>query len=196
MVTNILAANGRRMILKKQQILLVIGSMRKDSFNRQLAMAAKAMLEDRADVTVLSYADIPYMNQDIEFPAPESVDHVRDQLKSADGVWIFTPEYNHSIPGVLKNLLDWLSRPLAEGEPPVAKGKKVTFCGAGGASGTACVQDQLLLLLNYMEMEVMKGPRLAIPLTGEEFQTSKLNLTGRHYKYLEQQAESFLNFVK
>jgi len=182
--------------LKKQQILLVIGSMRRESFNRQLAMTAKAILEDRAEVTVLSYADIPYMNQDIEFPAPESVEHVRDQVRHADGVWIFTPEYNHSIPGVLKNLLDWLSRPLGEGKAPVAKGKKVTFCGAGGASGTACVQDQLLLLLNFMEMEVMKGPRLALPLTGEEFRTSKLELTERHLDYLRQQAESFLAFTK
>lgn len=182
--------------MKKQRIVLVIGSMRRGSFNRQLALAAQNILESQAEVTVLEYADIPYMNQDIEDPAPEPVTHVRNQVESADGLWIVTPEYNHAIPGVLKNLLDWLSRPLEGGKPAVAKGKKVTLCGAGGASGTACAQDQLLLLLNIMGMEVMKGPCLTVALSGKEFQTSKLNLTEKQEEYLGQQAESFLEFIK
>jgi Predicted flavoprotein len=182
--------------LKKQKILLIVGSMRRESFNRQLAMAARRILETQAEVAVLNYADIPYMNQDIEFPAPEPVVHARELVKEADGLWIFTPEYNHSIPGVLKNLLDWLSRTLADGEAPVVRGKKVTYCGAGGASGTACVQDHLLLLLNFLEMDVMKGPRLTVPLSGEEFKTSKLKLNEMQERYLRQQADRFLEFTE
>lgn len=57
------------------------------------------------------------MNEDIETPAPEAVKRARDAVKFADGIWFFTPEYNHFFSGVLKNLIDWLSRPISENEP-------------------------------------------------------------------------------
>ncbi len=182
--------------MSKKKILMIVGSMRKESFNRQLAETAKAQLQDQAEVTILDYADIPYMNQDIEFPAPEPVARVRAQVMEADGIWIFSPEYNHSIPGVLKNLLDWLSRPLAAGEGSAAAGKPVTFCGAAGASGSACVQDDLLFLLNFMGMQVMPAARLAVSLTGAEFGSSKLDLPERSLGYLKMQGENFLEFLQ
>jgi len=88
------------------KIIAIVGSLRKESFNLQLAMAAKRALGTRADLEILDYSDVPYMNQDIEFPAPEPVKRVRDKIKAADGIWFFTPEYNHFFPGVLKNLID------------------------------------------------------------------------------------------
>lgn len=94
-----------------KKVLLIVGSMREKAFNRQAALMAQKMLEKKADVSILSYEDLPQMNQDIEFPAPEAVARVRKEVAEADGLWFFTPEYNHSYPGVLKNLLDWLSRP-------------------------------------------------------------------------------------
>ena len=96
-----------------KKVLLIVGSLRKESFNLQLAKLAEEMLKDKARVSILQYADLPFMNQDIEFPTPESVARVRQEVLAADGIWIFSPEYNYQIPGVLKNLLDWLSRPLA-----------------------------------------------------------------------------------
>ena len=91
--------------MKKIKILAIVGSLRKESYNRQLALAAKEILGDRVDFTLLEYQDIPLMNQDIEYPAPEAVKRVREEVKSADGIWFFTPEYNHFFPGVLKNLV-------------------------------------------------------------------------------------------
>ena len=94
-----------------KKVLLIVGSLRKESFNLQLAKLAEEMLKDKTQVSILYYADLPFMNQDMEFPAPESVARVRQEVLAADGIWIFSPEYNYQIPGVLKNLLDWLSRP-------------------------------------------------------------------------------------
>jgi chromate reductase len=73
--------------MKKIKILAIVGSLRKDSYNRQLALAAKNIVGDRGDFTLLEYGDIPFMNQDIEYPAPDAVKRVRDEVKSADGIW-------------------------------------------------------------------------------------------------------------
>ena len=98
------------------RIIFIIGSLRRNSFNRALAENAAAIIGERAEISFLEYQDIPYMNQDIEYPAPESIRRIREEIMSADGIWIFSPEYNFNIPGVLKNLLDWLSRPLVKGD--------------------------------------------------------------------------------
>ena len=95
-----------------KKILFIIGSLRKESFNRQLALEAEKMIGTQAKVTYLDYSDVPLINQDIEFPEPEAVGRLRATVKEADGIWVFTPEYNFSYPGHVKNLFDWLSRPL------------------------------------------------------------------------------------
>ena len=91
------------------KLLFIVGSLRKDSFNLQLAQAAAKYLEGKAEVEFLDYKNVQFFNQDIEFPAPPEVAAIREAVNAADGLWIFSPEYNHYFPGVLKNLLDWLS---------------------------------------------------------------------------------------
>ena len=86
-----------------KKVLMIVGSLRKESFNLQLAKLAEEMLKDKVQVSILYYADLSFMNQDIEFPTPESVARVRQEVLAADGIWIFSPEYNYQIPGVLKN---------------------------------------------------------------------------------------------
>ena len=75
-----------------KKILFVIGSLRKESFNRKLAEEAERMLAGRAIVEYLDYSALPLMNQDIEFPAPEAVRKVREKVAEADAIWIFSPE--------------------------------------------------------------------------------------------------------
>jgi len=91
--------------MQKLKILAIVGSLRKESFNLKLALVAKEIIGDKADFEILDYKDVPLMNQDIEYPAPESVKKVREKVKTANGIWFFTPEYNHFFPGVLKNLI-------------------------------------------------------------------------------------------
>lgn len=183
--------------MKRIKILAIVGSLRKDSYNRQLALAVKELIGDRADFTLLEYQDVPLLNQDIEYPAPEPVKRVRDAVKAADGVWFFTPEYNHFFPGVLKNLIDWLSRPISDKEPQVLAGKPAVISGASpGLSGTGLAQDHLVTLISFLNMNIMNAPRLTIPNVWQQVDDQgKLKLK-ESYPFLKDQTEAFLNFVQ
>lgn len=182
--------------MDKIKITAIVGSLRKDSFNRQLALAAKEAIGDRAEFSLLEYSDVPLMNQDIEFPAPESVKRVREEVKSSDGVWFFTPEYNHFFPGVLKNLIDWLSRPVSDKEPPMLIGKPAAISGiTPGMSGTGIAQDHLVTLISFLNMNVMNVPRLTIPNAMQQLDSKGKLALKASYPYLEKQAKAFVDFI-
>ena len=177
------------------KILMIVGSMRKRSFNRQMAGEIEKMIGERAEVKYLEYADLPYMNQDIEFPTPEVVARVRGEVQAADGIWICTPEYNFNIPGVLKNLLDWLSRPLVENDwnsGSAAGGKTVTISGAGGKNATKNVRASLAGLLEFMQMKVICGEWNGIALDGSAFATDEANFSEENLAALKAQVDAFL----
>ena len=167
--------------MEQKRIAAIVGSLRENSYNRQLAMAAKELIGERAIFEIIDYADVPMMNQDIEYPAPESVCRVREQIKSADGVWIFTPEYNHSYPGVLKNLIDWLSRPISKEERQVLSRKPIAISGASPSlGGTVTAQDLLVMLLSMINANVMNSPKLTVSnVTQQADETGRLVLTTR-----------------
>lgn len=179
------------------KLLAIVGSLRKDSYNRQLAMLAKAAVGDRAEFEILEYADIPYMNEDMERPVHEAVARVREAVKSADGIWFFTPEYNHALPGVLKNLLDWLSRPISATEKQALFQKPAAISGTSpGMGGTVCAQDHLITLLSILNMRLMTAPRLVIPNAGQQTdENGKLALT-TSVAFLQRQADAFLRFIE
>ena len=179
-----------------KNILMIVGSLRKDSFNRQLAAQIADMLEERATIRFLEFADLPFMNQDIEFPPPGAVARVRQAVQEADGVWIVSPEYNYQIPGVLKNLLDWLSRPLLPDDPQrvsAAKGKVVTISSVAGKSAGAGVRKNLSALLEVMSMQVIGGTGTGFALDGEAFRTGRLTLSDKNRGELAAQAERFFS---
>jgi Predicted flavoprotein len=182
--------------MEQKRIAAIVGSLRENSYNRQLALAAKEIVGDRAIFEIVDYDDVPLMNQDIEYPAPESVCRVREQIKSADGVWIFTPEYNHSYPGVLKNLIDWLSRPISKEERQVLSKKPIAISGASpGIGGTLTAQDLLVMLLSMLNASVMNMPRLIIPNVSQQAdEAGHLQLT-TSLPYLQKQADAFLKFI-
>jgi len=162
--------------MKKIKIAAVVGSLRKASLNRQLAEAAAALCGDELVFEILDYQDLPFMNEDIEFPAPAAVQRLRAQLQEADGIWFFSPEYNHGISGVLKNFLDWMSRP-DEAQKRALNGKPAAVSGiTPGMSGTLIAQDQLVTLLSFLNMRVMNVPRLTIPNALEQVTDGKLVL--------------------
>lgn len=182
--------------MAKKKILAIVGSLRRQSYNRQLAEAAGRILGGRADFEILEYADLPYMNQDIEFPAPEAVARVRQAVLEADGLWFFTPEYNHAVPGVLKNLIDWLSRPQGGGKGNVLAGKACAISGASmGQSGAMVAQDFLALLLSVLNMDLMHQPKTAIARVHEQADKGVLKLE-ESQEYLEKQADAFMAFLE
>lgn len=180
-----------------KKILFIVGSMRKKSFNKQRATIVAEELNGKAEVSFLSYGDIPFMNQDIEFPTPEEIIRVRGEVENADGLWIFTPEYNYSYPGVLKNLLDWLSRPLIKNDPErksSVKGKKVAISGVAGKSVAAGSRGKLKDLLEIMGMKIMET-QVGITINSEAWANDELTISNDKKEELKKQAEEFLKFL-
>lgn len=162
-----------------KKILFIVGSLRTKSFNRQLAKAARVIIGDRAIVSELDYSDLPLLNQDIESPEPAAVARIRKDVEEAHAIWIFTPEYNASYPGHLKNLLDWLSRPVIPMDystPTCINGKRVALSGAGGKAATASCRAKLTELLSFMKADVLPK-QVGIALTPEAWSTDILTLT-------------------
>ena len=177
---------------------MIVGSLREDSLNLQLAQEAAALMGERAETTVLNYAGLPWFNQNAEFPSPMEVQRVRVEVLTAHGLWIFTPEYNSSYPGVLKNLLDWLSRPLWEcGIPPgtAIRGKKVAVSGAGGQSAAGGARRKLTELLKTIRAIPMEQPQTGVALSAKSLARGRLTLSPEDQIALGNQAEAFLRFL-
>lgn len=182
-----------------KKILFVIGSLRKQSFNRELSEMVKGMLQSKAEVTELDYFQVPFINQDDEYPAPQAVTDARKAVAEADGVWIFSPEYNYSYPGHVKNLIDWLSRPVDPADrnaPTVLAGKKFTLTGAGGKAATAGCRKLLTTLLNVLKADVMTEGQTGIALNTEAWTEGRMILTEEQKTQLAKQAELFLEFIE
>lgn len=179
-------------IAGKPRVLLVAGSLRVKSLNRQMAEYAQELLRDQADVSILDWADVPVFNQDDEHPAPAAVARVRKEVASADALWIFAPEYNHGVPGPLKNLIDWLSRPPAEGEEAVIMGKTATVSGIGGSSCTRYSHAALQPTLDFLKIRVVPANFTEMSFDRPMFTTSELALNDAMKTSLENQATALL----
>ncbi len=178
-----------------KKVLIISGSFRKNSFNSQLGKEIEKIISDRAQVEWLEYADVPLYNQDFELPTPDSVDRVRKQVLSADGIWIVTPEYNYHIPGVLKNLLDWLSRPLTPKDwktGSAVKDKPVAISGVAGKSAAKGARENLKTILGFISVKVKGDIGTGVSLTQDAYQTDILSLSLEDKVKLSAQVEEFL----
>lgn len=181
------------------KLLMIVGSFRQGSFNRQLAEEAIKQLENQADCSILDYSTVPFFNQDTEFPTPAAVVDVRKQCEAADGIWFFTPEYNGEIPGGEKNLLDWLSRTTAPGLPRTATavyGKPAAVSGIGGMNKTKGSRQTLDRLLPFMGMKLMKEPQTGLSIPPAAWKTSVLELTEEQKAEIKAEGEAFLAFIR
>lgn len=149
----------------------ISGSLRKGSFNTALLNAAVANQGDGYELVAGTIRGIPLYDGDIEASdgIPEAVQVLKELILSADGVILFTPEYNNSIPGVFKNAIDWLSRPSSD----IAKifgGKPYAIVGASpGNFGTQLSQNAWLTVLHTLGARVFAGKRLMVPHAGNIF---------------------------
>ena len=179
------------------KIIAVVGSLRRKSYNRALAVKAGEIIGDRAEFEILDYSGVPFFNEDLESSLPKAVADVRERIASADGIWFFSPEYNHTLPGVLKNLIDWLSRPVSDGNPSALAGKKAAVSGASrGMSGTVIMQDDLVAVLSFLNMRIMNQPRLTIPNVGNQTDKDGMLVLTHSLPFLEKQAEAFIKFIE
>lgn len=150
------------------RVLALAGSLRRESYNRRLVCAAAEHAPAGLEITLWSdLASIPHFSEDLEAEcAPEPVLRLRREVAAADGLLIATPEYNQSLPGVLKNALDWLSRPPER----VLRGKPAAILGATpGPWGTRFAQRELRHVLTATESLVLPAPAVFLRDAGSAF---------------------------
>ncbi|QQB73782.1 NAD(P)H-dependent oxidoreductase [Fusobacterium canifelinum] len=178
-----------------KKVLLIVGSLRERSFNRTVAEYILKKLEEKGVETVfLDYSKLPFINQDIEFPAPNEVDKIRNEVKNVDALWIVTPEYNGSVPGPLKNFLDWISRPVEKGNfgaPEFVKGKLVAVSGVAGRSEASLVIAEISGLLTRMGLNLLEE-KVGLALPTEAFQTGIFNLSDEQKAKLDNEVKLFV----
>lgn len=139
-------------------IAVVVGSLRKASINKKLARALEKTGEDLFSFHFVDISKIPLYNQDMEDPVPPAVQAMKEAVSRADAVLFVTPEYNRSIPGVLKNILDWGSRPYGQN---IWAGKAAAMAGSSaGAVGTAVAQSHLRSVLGFLGMRLNAQPEV------------------------------------
>ncbi len=144
------------------RLLGFAGSLRRNSYNKALLNAAYSVMPDGMEMETFDLIDIPLFNQDVEVQGiPEPVLAFRQAMFAADALLISTPEYNWSIPGVLKNALDWMSRRGSDHQAPL-DGKTVAIMGAGGAGGTLRAQMHLRDILGHNRLYVLPHPQLLV----------------------------------
>ena len=154
---------------EKIKILAFAGSLRKDSYNKALIKAAKELAPENAEVEIFDLEGIPLYNQDKESEMPEHVKLFKRKIKEADAVLIATPEYNRSIPGVLKNAIDWASRPYGDNS---FDDKAVAAFGATGGSlvGTSAAQIHLRQIFSFLNVHPLERPLLFIGGASEKIE--------------------------
>ena len=176
-----------------KHILSFSGSLRSASFNTGLIRAAMSLAAPELNITLADISALPLYNQDNESPLPPLVAELKNHIRAADGILIATPEYNRSIPGVLKNMIDWTSRPYGDS---AWNGRAVATMGAtAGNVGTAVAQSHLRQTLVYLNTRVMGQPEFYLSNAMEKFDNAG-NLTDENTKeHLKRLLESFQKFI-
>lgn len=177
-----------------KKILFISGSLRKESLNTDLLhQAAKSF--DGFECSFLDYGDLPLLNQDQEFPPPASIVRIRKEVADSDALFIASPEYNRSYSAALKNLLDWLSRPVVPGDysSVVITGKLAAICSVAGSSGGSYSMEKLASLLETLSCKLV-AERTGIAL-GERFGKPSLVLTDDETSALECECEALKSML-
>ena len=163
-------------------IAAVVGSLRKESFNKKLMHALDKLNHPNIKFSILNIEEIPLFNQDNERPLPAKVAHFKNEITQADGVLFVTPEYNRSVPGVLKNVIDWGTRPY--GENCFEKKPTAIIGTSPGAIGTAVAQAHLRSILTSIGATLLGLP--------EVYLVFKENLIDENFNVTDEKTKNFL----
>jgi chromate reductase len=146
--------------MSQYQIAVVVGSLRRDSFNRLLAKALVGLAPEELSLKEVRIDDLPLYNQDDDASPADPVKRLKAEITASQGLIFVTPEYNRSIPGVLKNAIDHASRPYGQS---VWAGKPAGVMGASvGAPGTSMAQQHLRTILAYLDVPTLGQPEVFI----------------------------------
>ncbi len=147
-------------------ILGIAGSLRKGSYNKSLLRAALDLLPEDVELEIFDLKGIPLFNQDLEKRMPAKVREFKAKIEAADAILIATPEYNHSMPGVLKNAIDWASRPYGDNS---FDGKPVALMSASiGSFGGSRAQNHLRRSLTCLDTHLVDKPEVFVAFVDEK----------------------------
>ena len=151
--------------MSKLKVAVLIGSLRRDSINRKLAKAVERLLPSEFACEAIHIGKLPLYNQDFDGDYPALCTQLKQQIEDADALLFVTPEYNRSVPGVLKNAIDIASRPWGTnsfaGKPGAVLGASV------GATGSALAQQHLRNMLAYLDVPLLAQPEVFIKFTDD-----------------------------
>ena len=176
------------------QIVGVAGSLRQGSYNQALLRAAQQLAPVAVQIRIHDLSEIPLFNQDVERTGiPAAVAHLREAVAAADGFLVATPEYNHGVPGVMKNAFDWLSRPPGKS---VLNGKPSAIVGASpGITGTARAQSQLRQSFVFTNTPVLLQPEVLVGRVHEKFDSDGRLMDERTRQFLALFLEAFATWI-
>ena len=180
-------------IMSQYHIAVIVGSLRRDSFNRKLADAVVKLAPPEFSFKQVQIGDLPLYNQDDDSSPAESVKRMKAEIAAAQGLLFITPEYNRSIPGVLKNTIDHASRPYGQS---VWAGKPAGILGVSvGAIGTSMAQQHLRNILAYLNVPTLGQPEAFIQAKANLFDQSG-NIGTDSKEFMQAWMDYYLAWVK
>ncbi|HZX70766.1 MAG TPA: NADPH-dependent FMN reductase [Rhodanobacter sp.] len=176
------------------KIATFVGSLRKDSFNRRLARAVEKLAPDGFVFTHVRIDDLPLYSQDFDANYPEVATRLKKEIEAADGLLFVTPEYNRSMPGVLKNAIDFGSRPWGTNS---FAGKPAGVIGTSiGSTGTAMAQQHLRNVLTYLDVHALAQPEVFIHFKDDLIADDGSIASDGTRKFLQDFVDKYVVWVK
>lgn len=177
-----------------KKVAVFIGSLRKDSYNRKLYEIYKELASDKFEFSEIEIEKLPHYNADLDESGDckSVLDSIEKKIREASGILFFSPEYNYSIPGFLKNGLDWISRLK---DQPLA-GKKAAIIGASpGRIGTARMQYHLRQVGVFFNLHFLNKPEVMVSSVHELFNEQGELSDEKTREFLKKHSEAFLAFI-
>jgi chromate reductase len=175
-------------------IAVIVGSLRRDSFNKTLAHAVTSLAPAGFSFEFVDIGVLPLYSQDYDADFPEVARRFKQQIEAADALLFVTPEYNRSIPGVLKNALDWGSRPWGTNS---WAGKPGAVLGTSpGATGTALAQQHLRNVLAYLDVTMLGQPEMFIKHSADQIDDTGNIVNDGTRKFLQKYVDRYEAWVK
>jgi chromate reductase len=178
----------------KLKFLGFAGSLRVGSYNKALLRAATNLLPENATLEIFDLDGIPPFNQDLEMDMPEKVTEFKSKIREADAILIATPEYNYSVPGVLKNAIDFASRPY--GDNPFNDKPVAIISASIGMLGGARAQYHLRQMFVFLNMHPVNGPEVIVTFAQNKFDANGKLIDENTNKFLKQLLENLVNWTR
>lgn len=179
---------------KKLKIIGICGSLRKNSYNKLILNIAGQQIPSNIEFKIVEIDSLPYFNEDLESNPPISVTKLRDEISSADAILFAVPEYNYSISGVLKNAIEWASRPYGQN---AINQKVIAIMGATtGQIGTARAQYHLRQILVQTDSIVLNRPEVMISFVKEKFNQSNQLTDDKTLQKIKELVEALVTRIR